>query len=122
MFQFLPPTKRAIRTSYRSLLILYLLFIQQHQVQRNHQELLFRARCIYQALGIENFSGLTGVNVTGTSDLAPLDQQAAMIKEIAPETKTVGIIYCSGEPNQCFMGFPLSNTDFIFFICITCFV
>ena len=52
------------------------------------------------ALGIENFSGLTGVNVTGTSDLAPLDQQAAMIKEIAPETKTVGIIYCSGEPNS----------------------
>lgn len=52
------------------------------------------------ALGIENFSGLTGVNVTGTSDLAPLDQQAAIIKEIAPETKTVGIIYCSGEPNS----------------------
>ena len=52
------------------------------------------------ALSIENFSGLTGVNVTGTSDLAPLDQQAAMIKEIAPETKTVGIIYCSGEPNS----------------------
>lgn len=52
------------------------------------------------ALGIDNFSGKTGTNVTGTSDLAPLDQQAAMIKEIAPETKTVGIIYCSGEPNS----------------------
>lgn len=52
------------------------------------------------ALGIDNFSGKTGTNVTGTSDLAPLDQQAAMIKEIAPETKTVGIIYCSGEANS----------------------
>ncbi|MDE7124771.1 MAG: ABC transporter substrate-binding protein, partial [Eubacterium sp.] len=52
------------------------------------------------ALGIDNFNGLTGINVTGTSDLAPLDQQAAMIKEIAPETKTVGIIYCSGEANS----------------------
>ncbi|MDE5671037.1 MAG: ABC transporter substrate-binding protein [Eubacterium sp.] len=52
------------------------------------------------ALGIDNFTGKTGTNVTGTSDLAPLDQQAAMIKEIAPETKTVGIIYCSGEPNS----------------------
>ena len=52
------------------------------------------------ALGIDNFSGKTGTNVTGTSDLAPLDQQAAMIKEIAPEIKTVGIIYCSGEANS----------------------
>lgn len=52
------------------------------------------------ALGIDNFTGKTGTNVTGTSDLAPLDQQAAMIKEIAPETKTVGIIYCSGEANS----------------------
>ena len=52
------------------------------------------------ALGIKDFSGKTGNNVTGTSDLAPLDQQAAMIKEICPDTKTVGIVYCSGEPNS----------------------
>lgn len=52
------------------------------------------------ALGIENFNGLTGKNVTGTADLAPLDQQAAMIKEICPDTKTVGIIYCSAEANS----------------------
>lgn len=44
--------------------------------------------------------GKTGINVTGTSDLPPLDQQAAMIKEILPETKTVGIIYCSREDNS----------------------
>lgn len=52
------------------------------------------------ALGIDNFTGVTGVNVTGTSDLAPLNDQAAMIKEIAPDTKTVGIIYCSAEANS----------------------
>lgn len=52
------------------------------------------------ALHLDNFSGKTGMNVTGTSDLAPLDQQAAMIKEICPDTKTVGIIYCSAEPNS----------------------
>lgn len=52
------------------------------------------------ALGIDNFTGVTGTNVTGTSDLAPLDQQAAMIKEIYPDAKTVGIVYCSGEPNS----------------------
>ena len=44
--------------------------------------------------------GKTGINVTGTSDLPPLDQQAAMIKEILPDTKTVGIIYCSREDNS----------------------
>ncbi len=52
------------------------------------------------ALEIENFSGTVGGNVSGTSDLAPLDQQADMILELFPEAKTVGILYCSGEPNS----------------------
>ena len=52
------------------------------------------------ALGIENFSGTVGTNVSGTSDLAPLDQQAEMIKEWYPDAKTVGLIYCSAEPNS----------------------
>ena len=37
---------------------------------------------------------------TGTSDLAPLDQQAAMIQEMFPDAKTVGLLYCSAEPNS----------------------
>ena len=52
------------------------------------------------ALGIENFSGTVGTNVSGTSDLAPLDQQAAMIQELFPDAKTVGLIYCSAEANS----------------------
>ncbi len=52
------------------------------------------------ALGIDNFSGTTGTNVSGTSDLAPLAAQAAMFKELLPEVKKVGIIYCSAEPNS----------------------
>ena len=52
------------------------------------------------ALKIDNFSGTVGGNISGTSDLAPLDQQAAMVSEIFPEAKTVGILYCSGEPNS----------------------
>lgn len=52
------------------------------------------------ALDIADFSGKTGMNVTGTSDLAPLKDQAAMIKEICPDTKTVGIVYCSAEANS----------------------
>ena len=52
------------------------------------------------ALGIENFNGTVGTNVSGTSDLAPLDQQAAMVKEWFPEAKNVGLLYCSAEPNS----------------------
>lgn len=52
------------------------------------------------ALGIDNFDGVTGINVSGTSDLPPLDQQAAMIKELVPTAKKVGILYCSTEANS----------------------
>lgn len=52
------------------------------------------------ALSLQLNDGKTGINVTGTSDLAPLDQQAEMIKELCPDAKTVGIIYCSSEKNS----------------------
>lgn len=52
------------------------------------------------ALGIDNWTGKTGFNVTGTSDLAPLADQAKMIKELVPSAKTVAILYCSGEKNS----------------------
>ena len=54
------------------------------------------------ALGIEGFTGATGSNISGTSDLAPLDGQAQMLSELFPDAKTVGIVYCSGEPNSKF--------------------
>ena len=44
--------------------------------------------------------GVPGGNVSGTSDLAPLVQQAEMILELFPEAKTVGILYCSAEANS----------------------
>lgn len=52
------------------------------------------------ALEITDWTGKTGINVTGTSDLAPLAEQAAMIKELCPEAKTVAILYCSAEANS----------------------
>ena len=52
------------------------------------------------ALGLENFNGTVGGNISGTSDLAPLDKQAAMITEWFPNVKTVGLIYCSKEANS----------------------
>lgn len=52
------------------------------------------------ALGIENFSGTVGTNVSGTSDLADLEKQADMILELVPDAKKVGMLYCSAEPNS----------------------
>ena len=52
------------------------------------------------ALDIKDFNGTVGGNISGTSDLAPLDQQAEMIPELIEDVRTVGILYCSAEPNS----------------------
>lgn len=52
------------------------------------------------ALGIDNFDGLVGGNVSGTSDLAPLDEQAKMLVDLFPDAETVALLYCSSEPNS----------------------
>ena len=52
------------------------------------------------AMEIDEWTGVTSTNVSGTSDLAPLDQQAACIKELFPDAKNIGILYCSAEPNS----------------------
>ncbi len=52
------------------------------------------------ALGIDNFSGTVGGNISGTSDLAPLNEQADMVKELFPDAKNVGLVYCSAEANS----------------------
>ena len=51
------------------------------------------------ALNIADWNGTVGGNISGTTDLAPLDQQAAMVQELFPDAKNVGL-YCSGEPNS----------------------
>ena len=52
------------------------------------------------ALELENFNGTVGGNISGTSDLAPLDEQAQMILDFFPSVKKVGLLYCSGEANS----------------------
>lgn len=56
------------------------------------------------ALSLENFSGTVGNNVSGTSDLAPLEDQAQMVLDVLglAEGATVGILYCSAEPNSAY--------------------
>ena len=52
------------------------------------------------ALNMQEWNGLVGGNVSGTTDLAPLDQQAAMMKELFPDAQNIGLLFCSAEPNS----------------------
>lgn len=54
------------------------------------------------ALEIENFTGTVGGNVSGTSDLAPLTEQAQMVIDLVPTAKTVGMLYCKAEANSAY--------------------
>ncbi len=52
------------------------------------------------ALAIDNWSGVTGTNISGTSDRVPEAEQAKVLQELFPDAKTVGILFCSAEPNS----------------------
>ena len=52
------------------------------------------------ALEIADWTGSTGRNISGTSDLAPIDQQEDMLLELFPDVQQVGILYCSAEANS----------------------
>lgn len=52
------------------------------------------------ALDMSDWTGKTGTNISGTTDLAPLDGQAQMLNELFPDAKNVGLLYCSAEPNS----------------------
>ncbi|MBQ8506271.1 MAG: ABC transporter substrate-binding protein [Clostridia bacterium] len=52
------------------------------------------------ALDMDQWTGVTGVNVSGTSDLAPIADQAELIRELFPAAKNIGLLYCSSEANS----------------------
>lgn len=54
------------------------------------------------ALGVSDWTGTTGTNISGTTDLAPLDGQAEMLQELFPDAQNVGLLYCSAEPNSAY--------------------
>lgn len=41
-----------------------------------------------------------GGNVTGTSDIAPIEQQLELLQQLVPDAKSIGIVYASGEVNS----------------------
>lgn len=54
------------------------------------------------ALQIDNWSGATGTNISGTSDGVPAKAQAELLQQVFPDAAKVGLLYCSGEPNSKF--------------------
>ena len=54
------------------------------------------------ALELDDFDGVVGSNISGTSDQVPFDSQAQMVVDLFPDAKTVGILYCSSEANSKF--------------------
>ncbi|WP_285904871.1 ABC transporter substrate-binding protein [Pseudodesulfovibrio pelocollis] len=49
---------------------------------------------------VKDLQNSGGGNVTGMSDFSPMDQHVALIREIVPSVKTIGVIYNAGEPNS----------------------
>ena len=52
------------------------------------------------AAGLATSTDKPGGNITGTTDMNPVEEQLKLVKEIAPDAKTVGIVYSSGEVNS----------------------
>lgn len=48
-------------------------------------------------------AGLIGENVTGVSDMSPVEEQVKLIQEFLPETKTIGTIYTTSEANSTYL-------------------
>ena len=53
-----------------------------------------------QALNLKDYDGTVGGNISGTSDISPLDQQAQAVKELFPDEKQVALLFCSAESNS----------------------
>lgn len=53
-----------------------------------------------EAAGLVERNERPGTNVTGTSDLNPVDRQLALVREIAPAARRVGVLYNAGEANS----------------------
>ena len=62
------------------------------------------------ALDLSDFNGVIGGNISGTSDCAPLEEQANMMLDIFPDANTFGILYCSAEPNSKFQADAVQKT------------
>lgn len=54
----------------------------------------------YTSAKLVNSDEKPGRNVTGTSDAVPIEKHVALIKEVLPQAKTIGVMYSSSEINS----------------------
>jgi len=61
---------------------------------------LFTAVTDPKSAGLVDSMDRPGHNVTGTTDMNPIEAQVALIREIHPQAKNLGVIYNAGEANS----------------------
>jgi putative ABC transport system substrate-binding protein len=54
----------------------------------------------YEVAGLVESNEAPGRNVTGCSDLSPINEHVKLIQQLCPDVKKVGIVYCSAEDNS----------------------
>ena len=54
----------------------------------------------YMSAGLVESNEKPGYNISGTSDMNPVDAQIKLIKELFPDAQTVGVLYTSSEANS----------------------
>lgn len=62
--------------------------------------ILFTAVTDPEEAGLVDSWEAPGGNLTGTSDLNPVDEQLSLLEDLAPDAQSVGIVYSSGEVNS----------------------
>lgn len=51
--------------------------------------------------GLANEDGSSIGNITGSSDILPVEEQLKMIRAMLPDAKKIGILYTTSEANSC---------------------
>jgi len=54
----------------------------------------------YEVAKLVDSNEVPGGNVSGTSDMNPVAEQIALIQKLAPDAKTIGLLYTSSEDNS----------------------
>ena len=54
----------------------------------------------FAASGLVESNDAPGGNVTGSSDLTPIEAQISLLQKVLSDAKTVGVLYCSAESNS----------------------
>lgn len=55
---------------------------------------------VYTAVTDPKIAGLSGKNITGTTDMSPLEEQLKLLKNLLPKAKKVGFLYNPSEQNS----------------------